>query len=392
MRSVRMTSLRKPILINTNQITAHILLILIVMVTILNQRQVLADSVSFSFVILTFFLILYSLSAKSDCLIKTSFLNNCYLVLLLTICLSSVHYFLRDDYHSFLLIISSFYPYAVFIVFFNLFVNNTIDIKDILPYAFLILIFSCVLVYLNTLSFSEIVGYQARTNWANVVGSSLPLLFLLKNKTIRLTLLIGCSIILAIGLKRTGLIAVFFSFSLFFLFEKFEGNKAQLIVFRLISILLLILLCIGANELGVFDKGISRLTNLVDDGGAGRDMLLKKAWGFFSDSPFVLQMMGSGYQSFNLIENKHYSSHNDLADFLINYGVIGATILFIIYFRLLYICFALRKSKHFVFTLSVVFTFLLYSNSSAAYYYYYFFSMLFVYIAYIEVLLVKYRN
>jgi hypothetical protein len=392
MRSVRMISLIKPISINTNQITAHILLILIVMVSILNQRQVLADSVSFSFVILTFFLMLYSLSAKNYFFIKTSFLNNCYLVLLLMICLSSVHYFLRDDYNSFLFIISSLYPCAVFLVFFNLFVNNTIDIKHTLPYALFILIFSCVLVYLNTLSFSEIVGYQARTNWANVVGSSLPLLFLLKNKAIRLFLLIVCSLILAIGLKRTGLIAVFFSLSLFFLFEKFEGNKTQLIVFRLISILVLILFCIGAYELGIFDKGVSRLTGLVDDGGAGRDMLLQKAWGFFSDSPFVLQIMGSGYQSFNLIENKHYSSHNDLADFLINYGVIAAFILFLIYSRLIYICFALRKSKHFVFTLSVVFTFLLYSNSSATHYYYYFFSMLFVYIAYIEVLLVKYRN
>jgi hypothetical protein len=185
---------------------------------------------------------------------------------------------------------------------------------------------------------------------------------------------------------------VFFSFFIFFSFEKFEGNKMQVLVFRLISIFVFIFICIVAYEIGIFDKGISRLSHLVDDGGAGRDMLLKKALEFFFDSPFVLQIMGTGYQSFNLIENNLYSSHNDLADFLINYGVIGASILSVIYFRLLYICFALRKSKHFAFTLSVVFIFLLYSNSAAAYHYYYFFSMLFVYIAYIEVLLIKYRN
>jgi hypothetical protein len=368
---------------NQNKIFAHIFLLLVAIITILNQRQELANIFSLIFIVTSFVFLLFFLSNNGGYVIKFSFLNGCYFTLLIIVCFSSFHFIFRDDLKSFITIIYSLYPIVLFVLFFHLFAYRVITLQDVIPYMILILLLSSILVYSNALKFEEITTHQARTNWSNAVAACLPFIFLLKSKSIRLFLLVASAVILAIGLKRTGLISVFFSFILFFMFDNNKAYNAKNIVLKLMSLIIFIIMFISIFQLELFEKGITRMTNITQDGGAGRDLLLMRGWDFFIDSPLMIQIMGNGYEGFRLIAH-HYSSHNDLMDFLISYGLIGCTIIIMIYCRLAYICYVFRNSEYSNFTLSVVFTFMLYSNAAGLHYYYYFFSPLFIYIAYLD--------
>ena len=138
-----------------------------------------------------------------------------------------------------------------------------------------------------------------------------------------------------------------------------------------------------------FEIGIYRLSRLSDDGGAGRVSLISEAFAAYLDSPAIYKIMGSGYHAFSGISEKYVSTHNDLLDFLLSYGLAGLIFLTCVYIRLGYICYRFRKHNMLPFALVTAFTFFMYGASASSHFYFYFFSPLFISIAYLEFLYAK---
>lgn len=357
----------------------------IFLISVLNQRQELANNLSAIFVLSSVIAILFNRK-----LIRSAPpLVFIYILLTIVITIGSVHFIFRDDYYSSIVLISSLFPYTLVIMSYYMLRKYEFCLENYLWCFFLLFIVACTMTYTNALMFEQIVERQGRTNWTNLVGAIFPFFFLFKNRLIQIICISIGIVFISIGLKRTGIIVGLSCLSIYLVFFEMPKNKFFSIFIRLGQVLSVLIVCLYIFSLDFFDKAFSRLSLLSSDGGAGRDQLIIQSVSAFQELPIVMKFLGGGYQYFYIVNGHSLSSHNDFFDILLSYGVIASILYLSIIFRVLYLSFFLWGSTYGKFAISVFISLVIYSNSSSAHHYYYFFTPLFIAIAYMEYLFVK---
>lgn len=185
-----------------------------------------------------------------------------------------------------------------------------------------------ILAYLNLIRLSTEVNLRAahaiQSNAGNALVALLPFVILWKNKLIKYVLFIlvffGC----LIALKRSGFIIFTAVIFIYFLFR----NKSNFL-YRSTKYIAIATL-IGFIILPHIEKAqpmLERLSHSIEDGGSGRDSLIKLGVSLQSECNFTEWILGNGYTGFrqvSLLKNKNYSSaHNDFIEILFNAGIIA---------------------------------------------------------------------
>lgn len=351
-----------------------------------NQRQHIADI--FSVIFILFSLILLVMNLRTP--IEQTPLSISYLALIFFVVLSGLHLTISSNSAFVISWIAGLYPFVAVIVFVHFYKRDMVTEQHLVGAALFLAIVGYVMVLINSASFADITTRQARTNWANLIGASIPTFFLIKKKMIRYALIAASAIFMVIALKRSGLLVAGLALLVSFFFDVDTNKRLQTRVFtRMLSLVIALTTVVLIFTADFFSESINRMRAIPRDQGSGRlDFFIEGAKAFLGSDPYQ-KIFGQGPSAFRFISQKHYSTHADIMDFLLSYGVFTSFILGFIYFRLFYIFFRLRKTRYAAFVLVGTSAFGVYSLLSAAHYYFYFFPVLFISIAYMEVLLIN---
>jgi len=227
-----------------------------------------------------------------------------------------------------------------------------------------------------------------QNNWGNVIGASLPFVFLLRNRILALLFLFVGTAVIFYGLKRSGIVVSFLMFLVYFLFYYGGGIIKKLCIFFSILLMLLFYLenSAPASVFEYFEFALARMANVTEDGGSGRYAILISGLMYWSNLDFPWMIFGEGFKAYFRSVGLAGSMHNDFGELLISYGLTGVVFLIFIYFRMFFIiyrCFVSRSSE-LPFAVAITLAFLVYSNVAGVYIYTgYFISILLGY-AYLE--------
>lgn len=233
-------------------------------------------------------------------------------------------------------------------------------------------------------------GWIKQTNWANFVGSSLAFAFVCKRRSSTFILLLVGTFIVLMGLKRSGILVVSLFWLIYFLpvsgIRQFVGNSAIALVLGGVALALSVY-HFGSDEIAsLWDSALARMGNVFEDGGSGRAGILVAGMTFWMNSEFASVFLGQGHAAFQRSVGTASSLHNDFAELLMSYGLIGVLFIVTLYTRLFYLCLRLRlqSNRYFHFSLAVAFAFFVYSNVAGLYFYPIFFCPLIVAYGYLE--------
>ena len=166
----------------------------------------------------------------------------------------------------------------------------------------------------------------------------LPILCLTKKGIIKLASVIIACLAVFLSLKRTAILGLFLM-AFFLILYYFKGSSR----FKLkatIAILLITVVALNYNkitELIVIDV-LNRFDTLSEDGGSGRFDIYKKCWKTIENGGVFRLFFGCGYNGFINFYGSEFSSHNDILEVLIDYGIIGLFIYFGIVLRYIKVC------------------------------------------------------
>lgn len=241
-------------------------------------------------------------------------------------------------------------------------------------------------------------GIERQTNWGNAVAAASPFIFLLKTRVLRSTLLFVVFVTLIISLKRTGFLSAAV-LVLAYLWPAISSSKLKpgITPSKIFSILTgAAVLTGGAVFLTKSEQFVSylmraetRLQGTVEDGGSGRVGLWSSSIDIFDDASFFELIFGRGFgwfhDNYQMMGFGVESLHNDLIDFLISFGVLGALLYILLVGRVIRLAIAFRGSgAHASFAISLALIFCIYSIFSGVFFYVFFFTPLFVGIGYLE--------
>lgn len=154
----------------------------------------------------------------------------------------------------------------------------------------------------------------------------LPLLFLFKNKLIKIAALILAFAICVLSVKRSAIIAISLISLVFIYYNYIKGEKKIQSYFIIIVVLLVVInmfdLFIVFERFNVLSE---RFDSIQDDGGSGRVAILER---FFKQDIYDLFkfpeiLIGNGYSGYNNKYPALDSSHNDWTETLYSFGVLG---------------------------------------------------------------------
>ena len=172
----------------------------------------------------------------------------------------------------------------------------------------------------------------------------LPIILLTPYKWIRYMALIITMAVLFSSFKRGGLIAfVLGIIAYLFVKEVLIERKFKRLIFFIIAIFtLLIALVVVDNIMGNIIS--SRILNIREDGGSGRDQVWFTTWNMIQKSYGEQFVFGHGYNATEKLSPLGLSAHNDFLEMLFNYGVISFVFYVILHIQLIKQVFAeIRK-------------------------------------------------
>jgi hypothetical protein len=374
----------------TNKILALINVLICIAITLLNQRQGSIWVLCLLYIVACFFALIF--------INKRLILNNNFVVKI------SILYFiffyaivLNNSYNNWLEYLSlAFAPIVIFQTNFYLIQKRYLSINSLIFITVIILIVACYKVYTVSIRLEYLVGGNLQTNWSNLIGACLPIVFLIKKRQLQYLFLFAAGTFIIIGLKRTGMISLLITIfvMIFFLVKE---DKVKFSITRALFILLLFALgyvyVFGNVEFNRIDTAMVRLEHLSKDGGSGRDDIFSLGVSNWLDNtkiPVASKIRGSGFFGFKRKSGLMgiESAHNDLIDFSYNYGIFAVVFLIFYYVRVLKLLFLSwkKRSKYFQFTLTTVIIFFIYSLFSAFYHYFVFFIPLILNLALMEVI------
>lgn len=134
--------------------------------------------------------------------------------------------------------------------------------------------------------------------------------------------------------KRTGVLAVFCAMIVYLAIEHWHKSKKKYMVvlqlsgFVILSVAAIIFIDYRYN-LGL----ITRLLNVVNDGGSGRSEIWQSIWEGFKLDGIMQQLFGHGLYATESVAGM--MAHNDFLEILFDYGVIALLFFILFYFSLI---------------------------------------------------------
>lgn len=185
-----------------------------------------------------------------------------------------------------------------------------------------------ILAYYNLLRLSLEINLKSthllQSNAGNTLVALMPFATLWKNKIIKYGLFILIFLGCLVAIKRSAFvifIAVMFAYLL--LMSKENLYKSIFKYVFLLSFVAVIVL----PEIKSAAPLLERMSNSVDDGGSGRDELVKRGIMFLSENNFSDWVIGNGYLGFRqaskLINRNNTCAHNDFVEILYDAGFIS---------------------------------------------------------------------
>lgn len=375
-------------------ITFLLLLIFVLAITLMNQRQSQVTPLLFMFVLTG--ILSYLVFFNSFVIGEKNFTFLLVSILYIPIILSFINYIYRSGNPSFNDVLYSIYPLLLYQIMYSFLKQKASMIDFVLILLFAIAIFACFKIFQNRGILFDQHNRFVQTNWSNILGATLPFLFLIKRKTIQTISWIVFGIFIVLGLKRMSMIA-FVLVSLILLGFRSRKDLININYRKLLIVSIIIFIALSFSifpkiDIKAIDVATKRIENISSDGGSNRDIIFQSGLAYWFDdykTPFPNKILGFGYRAYNVeVDSNVESAHNDVIDFLLNFGVFAAIILLVFYFRLIFLVYWFWKmrSVYFPFVLSTVLIFFIYSNLAALLFYFFFFSQLIIGIAYIEVL------
>ena len=379
-----------------NKVFAVVNILFCILITLLNQRQETVWLVCGVYILISFLAISFF---KDNKIFKTSFLFK-FIALLVVFFLAIIFNNQSINWIKYLTL--SFIPLVIFLTNFYLFKNKYLSINMLILAIMFIAAIASYKIYFVSSTLKDLGGSSFQTNWSNLLGACLPIIFLIKKKKFQYVFLFFVGFFILIGLKRTGMIALFIT-SFVFVFFNTKGNK---IIFSLKwSFFTLFIALVSYTfyfknlNLENVIKAKDRIERLSEDGGSGRDNIYRKGFLNWIDNDKIsleYKIIGNGYYGFKRKAGflNIESAHNDILDFCYDYGVFAVLILLLYYLRLFKILFLSWKSKsqYFQFILSTIIIFFVYSSFSALYHYFFFFIPLIICLSLIEVITISDEN
>lgn len=301
-------------------------------------------------------------------IVDASYLIKPLVVLLLCSIASSWHYllFLSPNYSYIEYISYALLPFLIAFAFYK-FMGISSKTEQIVVAMFMV--FFCVGIYRYFRSelMSKMMAFvQHQNNAFYQALMPLPILFLSKQRALKLLSLLLAILICVLSIKRSAIISIGVITLLYIYFNvNIQKNSIKNIVLTL-SLVGAFISFIDTSELiNRFDMILKRMSSISTDGGSGRTDILSR---FFSEDIYDIFLpqnflFGCGFEG---IHNKYHNLaalHNDWAEVFYNYGIIGLFALTLFMYRLLVVTRKLVKEKSdyaFAYS-SASFIFLLYS-------------------------------
>ena len=227
-------------------------------------------------------------------------------------------------------------------------INQTIIIE-----SFCSVIYASI-VFLNFNSINKLVTASTGTAVYYIL-TLLPFVLALKNKKIKVFLVLVVSISCLLTTKRTALIALVLSLLVYFDIESRKTKINWLI--RFIRILLFVCVIIAGIYLAQDIFGIEiidRMIGLKDDGGSYRSYIYEVVWDKYKESSLLDQIFGRGFNAVRYTMDiktgyEHIgnavSAHNDFLEVLVDYGMVGLAMYLMIIITNVKLCFGAIKKK-----------------------------------------------
>jgi hypothetical protein len=315
----------------------YINLLLILLITLFNQRQ----DAEWPFVLayLSLSIVIFFSNSREFIFKKTVpfYASILYLFIILSILNHSL-----SDWPLYL--IMSLFPIVLYQTSFYLFSKKFQRVNKLTLVIVVIVLFAAYKVYTTRELLIEMSSDSIQTNWTNVLGACLPFIFLIKKRSLQFVFVSFCAFFIILGLKRTGLVSLILTVLILIFFKIKDSKvyfnvKGAVIIFFIFFTLLITFF--KDSEFKYLLQATNRLENISEDGGSGRDDIILKASAFWLDvyeTPLQNKLFGFGYNGVKLYSGLPYeSAHNDLVDFAYDYGVFAVMLLLLFYARLFFV-------------------------------------------------------
>ena len=177
---------------------------------------------------------------------------------------------------------------------------------------------------------------------------SIPIIMLSKNKLLKKIALVVAVLAVLFSLKRTGILALG-AMGVGTLIYK-SRKTANFGLKAVVIVLIFVIVAINYDKITEL-LGIDifyRFDTLEEDGGSGRGEIYKLWFELISNSRLINVVFGCGYNGMINFHQSTYSAHNDIMEFMMDYGVVGIVFYFIIVWRYLKVCiFNVKNSTQF---------------------------------------------
>jgi O-antigen ligase len=367
----------------------YINLVLVLLITLFNQRQDMEWPFVLVYIFISFFILL---SNRKNFIFKKTV--PFYASLLYFFITGSILNHSLIDWPEYLIL--SLFPVILYQTSFYLFNKKFQRVNQLVIIVIVIVLFAAYKVYTTRALLVELNSNSIQTNWTNVIGACLPFVFLIKNRKLQFLFVSFCAFFIIVGLKRTGMVSVILTV-LILVFFKTKDNKVFFnLKGALIAFFLFLVVFVTFFKDVEFDylvQATNRLENVAEDGGSGRDELIAElsvVWLDFYKTPMQNKFFGFGYNGVKLNSGLPYeSAHNDVFDFAFDYGIFAVILLLTFYARLLYLIVRewSRRNQYFPFILCTSALFFIYSSLSGLYHFFFFFVPLIICLALIESIL-----
>lgn len=229
------------------------------------------------------------------------------------------------------------------------------------------------------------------SNWALVFTSLIPFVFLIRKTWLQALLISIIFIGIFMGSKRSAILTLGFIFLVLFIYtlifkrDNLKGWKIWILY--LIATFFIIFFYNNFSEL--YLSAYDRFLQLNVDGGSGRSNIWLETIEYLNKTNLEFFIFGGGAKFYSLSINSLYSStHNDLLELLVSYGLFGLLFYFSLLVRLIYLVFYhIKKNTSFVyFSLSLLISFFIMSNISGVFIYYSYYVSFFIAFAILEII------
>ena len=176
---------------------------------------------------------------------------------------------------------------------------------------------------------------QAHLGTAYYALFLLPTILLTPSKWLRYVSTIIVGVIILSSFKRGGLIALVLGLVTYFFVKEvlFQKKFGKLIWFVVILVVLFIVLMIADNAMG--NVLSTRLANISEDGGSGRDQVWKATWYMIKTTLDEQIIFGHGFNAVLRDSPLGLSAHNDFLEMLYDYGIVGFIPYLVLHFSLI---------------------------------------------------------